>query len=69
LGFCAAALVAASCGGSGNGAGDGSSGKRTRHKVAFALRRIDINETPVGGVRGGTIQWAVDQFSTQSNYS
>ena len=67
----ALALVAAACGGSDNGGGGGgSNAKPTQEQEASAQKQIDINETPLGQVKqGGTLRWAVDQFSTQWNYN
>jgi peptide/nickel transport system substrate-binding protein len=67
----ALALVAAACGGSGGGSGGGGgNAKPTKQQEASALKQIDINETPLDQVKqGGTLRWAVDQFSTQWNYN
>src|SRR3954454_21430724 len=67
----ALALVVAACGGSsGGGGGGGSNAKPTQQQEASAQKQIDINETPLGQVKqGGTLRWAVDQFSTQWNYN
>jgi glutathione transport system substrate-binding protein len=67
----ALALVAAACGGSGSsGGGGGSTAKPTQEQEASATKQIDINEQPLDKVKqGGTIRWAVDQFSTQWNYN
>jgi peptide/nickel transport system substrate-binding protein len=69
--ICASALVAAACGGSNSsGGGSSSNPKPTKSQEASALKQIDINETPLGQVKqGGTLRWAVDQFSTQWNYN
>src|SRR3954447_4371107 len=67
----AATLALAACGDSnsnnnsngGNGNG-GSSGQAEAHKA------IDINPQPRDSVKdGGTMRWAVDQYSTQWNYN
>jgi peptide/nickel transport system substrate-binding protein len=65
------ALVAAACGGSGGSSGGGgSNAKPTKQQEASAQKQIDINETPLDQVKqGGTLRWAVDQFSTQWNYN
>jgi peptide/nickel transport system substrate-binding protein len=64
------ALVAAACGGSDNGGGGGGNAKPTKAQEASALKQIDINETPLDKVKqGGTVRWAVNQFSTQWNYN
>ena len=67
----ALALVVAACGGSDNGGGGGgSNAKPTKSQEASAEKQIDINETPLDKVKqGGTVRWAVDQFSTQWNYN
>jgi peptide/nickel transport system substrate-binding protein len=67
----ALALVAAACGGSDNGGGGGgSTAKPTQQQEASAQKQIDINEKPLDQVKqGGTLRWAVDQFSTQWNYN
>jgi len=67
----ALALFVAACGGSNNGGGGSSSNaKPTQEQEASATKQIDINETPLDKVKqGGTIRWAVDQFSTQWNYN
>src|SRR6476661_2641405 len=66
----AATLLLAACGGSSNnnsstGSGSGgSSGQSEAHKA------IDINPQPRDSVKdGGTLRWAVDQYSTQWNYN
>jgi len=65
----ASALVAAACGGSDN-AGSGSTAKPTKAQEASATKQIDINEQPLDQLKkGGTVRWAVDQFSTQWNYN
>jgi glutathione transport system substrate-binding protein len=65
----ASALVAAACGGSDN-AGSSSSAKPTKAQQASATKQIDINEQPLDKLKqGGTVRWAVDQFSTQWNYN
>jgi peptide/nickel transport system substrate-binding protein len=66
----ALALVAAACGGSDSSGGSGSNAKPTKEQEASATKQIDINETPLDQVKqGGTVRWAVDQFSTQWNYN
>jgi peptide/nickel transport system substrate-binding protein len=66
----ALALVAAACGGSSSSGGDSSAAKPTKSQEASALKQIDINEKPLDQVKqGGTLRWAVDQFSTQWNYN
>jgi peptide/nickel transport system substrate-binding protein len=66
----ALAMVAAACGGSDSSGGSGSNGKPTEEQEASATKQIDINETPLDQVKqGGTVRWAVDQFSTQWNYN
>jgi glutathione transport system substrate-binding protein len=67
----ALAMVVAACGGSsGGGGGGGSNAKPTKQQEASAQKQIDINETPLDQVKqGGTLRWAVDQFSTQWNYN
>ena len=66
----ASALIAAACGGSDNGGGSGSSAKPTKAQEASATKQIDINEQPLDKLKqGGTVRWAVDQFSTQWNYN
>jgi peptide/nickel transport system substrate-binding protein len=66
----ALALVVAACGGSDNGGGGGGNAKPTQQQEASAQKQIDINETPLDQVKqGGTLRWAVDQFSTQWNYN
>jgi peptide/nickel transport system substrate-binding protein len=68
----ALALVVAACGGSsgGGGGGGGGNAKPTKQQEASAQKQIDINETPLNQVKqGGTLRWAVDQFSTQWNYN
>ena len=65
----ASALVAAACGGSDNG-GSSSTAKPTKAQEASATKQIDINEQPLDKLKqGGTVRWAVDQFSTQWNYN
>ena len=65
------ALVVAACGGSDSSNGGGSSNAApTKSQTASAEKQIDINETPLDKVKqGGTLRWAVDQFSTQWNYN
>jgi peptide/nickel transport system substrate-binding protein len=67
----ALSIVVAACGGSsGGGGGGGGNAKPTKQQEASAQKQIDINETPLGKVKqGGTLRWAVDQFSTQWNYN
>jgi len=68
----ALAMFVAACGGSDNGGGGGSSSnaKPTQEQEASATKQIDINEQPLSNVKqGGTVRWAVDQFSTQWNYN
>jgi peptide/nickel transport system substrate-binding protein len=67
----ALALFVAACGGSdGGGGGASSNAKPTKQQEASATKQIDINEQPVSGLKqGGTVRWAVDQFSTQWNYN
>jgi peptide/nickel transport system substrate-binding protein len=66
----AMAIVVAACGGSSGGGGSASNAKPTQQQEASAQKQIDINETPLGQVKqGGTLRWAVDQFSTQWNYN
>jgi len=68
----ALAMVVAACGGSSGGGGGGgsSNAKPTEQQEASAQKQIDINETPLGQVKqGGTVRWAVSQFSTQWNYN
>jgi peptide/nickel transport system substrate-binding protein len=66
----ALALVAAACGGNDNGGGGGGGSKPTQQQEQAANKAIDIKETPLDQVKqGGTIRWAVDQFSTQWNYN
>jgi peptide/nickel transport system substrate-binding protein len=66
----ALALVVAACGGSDSSGGSGSNAKPTKEQEASATKPIDINETPLDKVKqGGTVRWAVDQFSTQWNYN
>jgi peptide/nickel transport system substrate-binding protein len=65
----ALALVAAACGGSENNGGGGNA-KPTPQQEQSATRQLDINEMPLDKVKpGGTLRWAVDQFSTQWNYN
>jgi glutathione transport system substrate-binding protein len=64
------ALVVAACGGSDSSGGSGSNAEPTKEQEASATKPIDINETPLDKVKqGGTVRWAVDQFSTQWNYN
>jgi len=66
------AMFVAACGGNDNGGGGGSSSnaKPTQEQEASATKQIDINEQPLDKVKqGGTVRWAVDQFSTQWNYN
>jgi glutathione transport system substrate-binding protein len=65
------AMFVAACGGNDNGGGGGSSNaKPTKEQEASASKQIDINEQPLDKVKqGGTVRWAVDQFSTQWNYN
>jgi peptide/nickel transport system substrate-binding protein len=66
----ALALFVAACGGSNNNGGGGSNAKPTKAQEASATKQIDINEQPVDKLKqGGTVRWAVDQFSTQWNYN
>jgi peptide/nickel transport system substrate-binding protein len=67
----ALALVVAACGGSDSSSGgSGSNAKPTKSQEASATKQIDINEMPLDKVKqGGTLRWAVDQFSTQWNYN
>ena len=68
----ALALVVAACGGSDNksSGGGGGNAKPTQQQEASAQKQIDINEKPADQVKqGGTLRWAVDQFSTQWNYN
>jgi peptide/nickel transport system substrate-binding protein len=71
----AVALVATACGGSGGGSGGsggngGSSGGNGGSTSASSLKARDISKTPRDQVKdGGTITWAMDQFSTQWNYN
>jgi len=66
----ATAFVVAACGGSDSGSDSGSNAKPTKQQEASATKQIDINEQPLDKVKqGGTIRWAVDQFSTQWNYN
>jgi peptide/nickel transport system substrate-binding protein len=53
------------------GCGGGSdSSKPSAQATKEALKPADINPTPRDQVRdGGTLRWAVDQFSTQWNYN
>src|SRR3954469_89548 len=64
-------MFVAACGGNDNGGGGGSSNaKPTKEQEASATKQIDINEQPLSNVKqGGTVRWAVDQFSTQWNYN
>jgi peptide/nickel transport system substrate-binding protein len=65
------AMFVAACGGNDNGGGGSSSNaKPTKEQEASATKQIDINEQPLDKVKqGGTVRWAVDQFSTQWNYN
>jgi peptide/nickel transport system substrate-binding protein len=66
------AMFVAACGGNdnGGGGGGGSNAKPTKEQEASATKQIDINEQPLDKVKqGGTVRWAVDQFSTQWNYN
>jgi peptide/nickel transport system substrate-binding protein len=68
----ALAMFVAACGGSDSGGGGGSSSnaKPTQQQEASATKQFDINEKPLDQVKqGGTVRWAVDQFSTQWNYN
>lgn len=68
----ALAMFVAACGGSdnGGGGGGGSNAKPTKEQEASATKQIDINEQPLDKLKqGGTVRWAVDQFSTQWNYN
>ncbi|HZC29740.1 MAG TPA: ABC transporter substrate-binding protein, partial [Gaiellaceae bacterium] len=70
----ALALVVAACGGSsgggGGGGGGGSNAKPTKQQEASATKQEDINAQPLNKLKkGGTVRWAVDQFSTQWNYN
>jgi peptide/nickel transport system substrate-binding protein len=66
----ALAMFVAACGGSDNGGGSGSTAKPTKEQEASATKQIDINEQPADKLKqGGTVRWAVDQFSTQWNYN
>jgi peptide/nickel transport system substrate-binding protein len=67
----ALAMVVAACGGSsGGGGGSASNAKPTKNQEASAQKQIDINEQPLSKLKkGGTVRWAVDQFSTQWNYN
>ena len=50
--------------------GSGSTAKPTKAQEASATKQIDINEQPLDKLKqGGTVRWAVDQFSTQWNYN
>jgi peptide/nickel transport system substrate-binding protein len=64
-------LLLTACGGSGSsGGGGGGNAKPTKQQEASAQKAIDINETPVARVKqGGTVRWAVDQFSSQWNFN
>src|SRR4051794_29356766 len=64
-------MFVAACGGNDNGGGGSSSNaKPTKEQEASATKQIDINEQPLDKVKqGGTVRWAVDQFSTQWNYN
>jgi peptide/nickel transport system substrate-binding protein len=47
-----------------------SNAKPTKAQEASATKQIDINEQPLDKLKqGGTVRWAVDQFSTQWNYN
>jgi peptide/nickel transport system substrate-binding protein len=65
----AAALAVGACGGSDNSSDNGSSDSGSSGESA-ASKSLDINAQPRENVKdGGTIKWAVDQFSTQWNYN
>lgn len=61
-------LVVSGCGGGGGGnSGNGVSSDKVNPE---SLKAIDISKTPYDQVKdGGTIRWAMDQFSTQWNYN
>src|SRR4051794_21700951 len=62
-------LLVGACGGDGD-SGSGSTAKPTAQQEAVATKAIDINPAPRDQVKqGGTIRWAIDQFSTQWNYN
>src|SRR4051794_1577682 len=66
----ALALALAACGDSGNDSGDSNGGNGSAADQANAQKAIDINEQPRDNVKdGGTIRWAIDQYSTQWNYN
>ena len=66
----ALALVVAACGGSDSGNGGSSTAKPTQSQQASATKQEDINAQPLDKLKkGGTVRWAVDQFSTQWNYN
>src|SRR3954464_10208823 len=61
-------LALAACGDSGNDNGNSNGGGG--ESAANAQKAIDINPQPRDNVKdGGTIRWAIDQFSTQWNYN
>src|SRR6185312_15411803 len=64
------ALVVAACGGSDSGNGGSSTAAPTKSQQASATKQEDINAQPLDKLKkGGTVRWAVDQFSTQWNYN
>src|SRR3954454_12242043 len=66
----AVTLALAACGDSGNDSGNSNGGTGDKSGEANAQKPIDINPQPRDNVKdGGTIRWAVDQFSTQWNYN
>jgi peptide/nickel transport system substrate-binding protein len=66
----ALAMFVAACGGSDSDGGGSSNAKPTQEQEASATKQIDINEQPADKLKqGGTVRWAVDQFSTQWNYN
>src|SRR6478672_11450975 len=66
----AATLLLAACGGSSNNNSSTGSGSGGSSGQAEAHKAIDINPQPRDSVKdGGTLRWAVDQYSTQWNYN
>src|SRR3954452_13982089 len=63
-------LALAACGSGGSDNNGNSNGGSGGDSNANAHKAIDINPQPRDKVKdGGTIRWAVDQFSTQWNYN
>jgi peptide/nickel transport system substrate-binding protein len=66
----ATSLALAACGDSDNGNGNSNGGNGGSSGEANAQKAIDINPQPRDKVKdGGTVRWAIEQFSTQWNYN